>query len=78
MRGTGLVLLGGLAISAVGASILFLLYASLFLVPLPLLVITGVAFALWQQQLNGDTDLPSDSLSAPGNEWTIYRLAGEA
>ncbi len=77
MRRTGLVLFGGLAISAVGSSIFFLLYAPLFLVPLPLLVITGVAFALrplWQQQLNGDPDLPSDILLGLGLGFATWML----
>ncbi len=77
MRRTGLVLFGGLAISAVGSSIFFLLYAPLFLVPLPLLVITGVAVALrplWQRQLNGDPDLPSDILLGLGLGFATWML----
>ena len=77
MRRTGLVLLGGLAISAVGLSILFLFYASLFLAPLPLLVVTGVALALrrlWAQQLNRDPDLPSDILLGLGLGFATWMM----
>lgn len=65
MRLRDLVLLGVLAISAMVASGLLLLHATLFFVPLPLFVATWVAYAvrpLWQRQVTSGSYFPGDIL----------------